>query len=271
MGIWQKRLGRWARCWNTHIKVNPILIHEQMGHPVLIVGSAFFTGKHVSGSKKQAALSTNLPHPGPISTVFAKNIDCRTYQRTEMTFKFQKFCWRVYWTTGSVGNCDIRNSWGKQSLFILHSSSPVQSDETPFVHFVLSPLLLLLLMLLMSGTSYFVGRVHTFNYDTRCYRKRCCKPVEKNGWWSTKGLSSFTYYSIVECACAIILQNSSCPCGLLRGFWSPACFWAIGLGMAFNNGSGSFPSFLVLLSWCLGLVILSVEYIHLTTILRYYV
>ena len=101
--------------------------------------------------------------------------------------------------------------------------------------------------------------------------KDVANPLKKNGWWSTKGLSSFTYYSIVECARAIILQNSSCPCGLLRGFWSPACFWAIGLGMAFNNGSGSFPSFLVLLSWCLGLVILSVEYIHLTTILRYYV
>ena len=29
MGIWQKRLGIWARWWNTQIKVNPTLVHQQ--------------------------------------------------------------------------------------------------------------------------------------------------------------------------------------------------------------------------------------------------
>ena len=28
MGIWQKRLGSWARWWNTEIKVNPTQVYE---------------------------------------------------------------------------------------------------------------------------------------------------------------------------------------------------------------------------------------------------
>ena len=34
MGIWQKWLGRWARWWNTQIKVNPTQVIDQMNHPV---------------------------------------------------------------------------------------------------------------------------------------------------------------------------------------------------------------------------------------------
>ena len=34
VGIWQKRLGSWARWWNTEIKVNPTQVYEHMGHPV---------------------------------------------------------------------------------------------------------------------------------------------------------------------------------------------------------------------------------------------
>ena len=35
MGIWQKRLGSWARLWNTEIKVNPTQVYEHMGRPVV--------------------------------------------------------------------------------------------------------------------------------------------------------------------------------------------------------------------------------------------
>ena len=35
-GIWQKRLGSWARWWNTEIKVNPTQVYEHMGRLVLI-------------------------------------------------------------------------------------------------------------------------------------------------------------------------------------------------------------------------------------------
>ena len=35
MGIWQKRLGNWARWWNTEIKVNPTQASAHLGHPVL--------------------------------------------------------------------------------------------------------------------------------------------------------------------------------------------------------------------------------------------
>ena len=34
MGIWQKRLGSWARVWNTQIKVNPTQVYNHMGRPV---------------------------------------------------------------------------------------------------------------------------------------------------------------------------------------------------------------------------------------------
>ena len=34
MGIWQKRLGSWARWWNTEIKVNPTQVSAHLGHPV---------------------------------------------------------------------------------------------------------------------------------------------------------------------------------------------------------------------------------------------
>ena len=34
MGIWQKRLGSWARWWNIEIKVNPTTVYEDMCHPV---------------------------------------------------------------------------------------------------------------------------------------------------------------------------------------------------------------------------------------------
>ena len=37
MGIWQKRPGKWARWWNTQIKINPTQVHKQMGHPVQTV------------------------------------------------------------------------------------------------------------------------------------------------------------------------------------------------------------------------------------------
>ena len=36
MGIWQKRLGSWARWWNTEIKVNPTQVSAHLGHPVPI-------------------------------------------------------------------------------------------------------------------------------------------------------------------------------------------------------------------------------------------
>ena len=31
MGIWQKRLGSWARWWITEMKVNPTQVYEHMG------------------------------------------------------------------------------------------------------------------------------------------------------------------------------------------------------------------------------------------------
>ena len=34
MGIWQKRLGRLARWWNTDIKVSPTQVSAHLGHPV---------------------------------------------------------------------------------------------------------------------------------------------------------------------------------------------------------------------------------------------
>ena len=34
MGIWKKRLGSWARWWNTEIKVNPTQVSAHLGHPV---------------------------------------------------------------------------------------------------------------------------------------------------------------------------------------------------------------------------------------------
>ena len=37
MEIWQKRLGKWARWWNTQMKINPTQVHEQMGHPIYAV------------------------------------------------------------------------------------------------------------------------------------------------------------------------------------------------------------------------------------------
>ena len=41
MGIWQKWLDRWARWWNTQIKVNPTQVHGQMGNPVHDVETQF--------------------------------------------------------------------------------------------------------------------------------------------------------------------------------------------------------------------------------------
>ena len=35
MGIWQKRLDRWARWWNTEIKVNSTQVSAHLGHPVV--------------------------------------------------------------------------------------------------------------------------------------------------------------------------------------------------------------------------------------------
>ena len=37
MEIWQKQLGKWARWWNTQMKINPTQVHEQMGHPIYAV------------------------------------------------------------------------------------------------------------------------------------------------------------------------------------------------------------------------------------------
>ena len=34
MGVWQKRLGSWARWWNSQIQMNPTQVRDQMGHPV---------------------------------------------------------------------------------------------------------------------------------------------------------------------------------------------------------------------------------------------
>ena len=34
MGIWQKRLGSWARWWNSQIHVNRTQVQDQMDHPV---------------------------------------------------------------------------------------------------------------------------------------------------------------------------------------------------------------------------------------------
>ena len=42
MGIWQKWLGRWARWWNTQIKVNPTQVHEQMGHPAYLYTTLYY-------------------------------------------------------------------------------------------------------------------------------------------------------------------------------------------------------------------------------------
>ena len=35
MGIWQKRLGSWARWWNTEIKVNPTQVSSSLGTPCM--------------------------------------------------------------------------------------------------------------------------------------------------------------------------------------------------------------------------------------------
>ena len=40
MGVWQKRLGIWARWWNSQIQVKRTQVRDQMGHPVDIL---FFT------------------------------------------------------------------------------------------------------------------------------------------------------------------------------------------------------------------------------------
>ena len=42
MGIWQKRLGRRARWWNTQIKVNSTQVHKQMEHPLFLPRDATF-------------------------------------------------------------------------------------------------------------------------------------------------------------------------------------------------------------------------------------
>ena len=34
MGVWQKRLGSWARWWNSQIQVNQTQVRDQTGHPV---------------------------------------------------------------------------------------------------------------------------------------------------------------------------------------------------------------------------------------------
>ena len=34
MGVWQKRLGSWARWWNCQIQVNRTQVRDQMGQPV---------------------------------------------------------------------------------------------------------------------------------------------------------------------------------------------------------------------------------------------
>ena len=39
MGVWQKRLGSWARWWNSQIQVNRTQVRDQMGHPVHIFRS----------------------------------------------------------------------------------------------------------------------------------------------------------------------------------------------------------------------------------------
>ena len=39
MGVWQKRLGSWARWWNSQIQVNRTQVRDQMGHPVLSLKS----------------------------------------------------------------------------------------------------------------------------------------------------------------------------------------------------------------------------------------
>ena len=36
MGVWQKRLGSWARRWNSQIQVNRTQVCDQMGHPVCV-------------------------------------------------------------------------------------------------------------------------------------------------------------------------------------------------------------------------------------------
>ena len=36
MGIWQKRLDRWARWWDTQIEEEPTQVHDQMNRPVFI-------------------------------------------------------------------------------------------------------------------------------------------------------------------------------------------------------------------------------------------
>ena len=38
MGMWRKRLGSWARWWNT--QVNPTQVYEQMNHPVIKHGGS---------------------------------------------------------------------------------------------------------------------------------------------------------------------------------------------------------------------------------------
>ena len=35
MGVWQNRLGSWARWGNSQIQVNRTQVRDQMGHPVL--------------------------------------------------------------------------------------------------------------------------------------------------------------------------------------------------------------------------------------------
>ena len=34
MGVWQKRLGSWARWWNSQIQVNRTQVLDQIGHPL---------------------------------------------------------------------------------------------------------------------------------------------------------------------------------------------------------------------------------------------
>ena len=104
-GIWQKRLGSWARRWNTQIKVN--LTQVQMGHPV--PGSA--PGCRTGNREK---LSSTQAEPGlaiKSGVAYFPSISCTTsWRRSRYTVHGQLSVW--FQDRGIRDMYDMLARWG---------------------------------------------------------------------------------------------------------------------------------------------------------------
>ena len=85
MEIWQKQLGSLERWWNTQSKVNPTLVYEQMGHPVLMPQWNAILGK--------------VPTAKSITQQFFYRILFRRHYMTtvEVTCKDKSYLWLLQW------------------------------------------------------------------------------------------------------------------------------------------------------------------------------